>query len=210
MYKVSVYYFDENVSKVMYKHEIDNLPWDVIPDLEDPKFVPFVKYQTHITPTMKRCLVIIYYEDYKGFRAPIKCYYELNITEVDEYLFNWDNVPGEGNGALLYKLMNRNIMDGHNISWVEAAEIRKSDDGKTIHIFKGENSAKITIDEKEGKATLNVSNGNNSGRFNLNLKVKTENGELKIYKGISSGKIFEEHYDKLQIGTYVGTSGWDC
>jgi len=209
VYKVSVYYFDKNVSEVMYTHEIDNLPWDVIPDLEDPKFIPFVKYQTHITPTMKRCLVIIYYEDYKGFREPIKCYYELNITEVDEYLFNWDNVPGEDKGALLYKLMNRDIMDGHNIIWVGDAEIRKSDDGKTIHIFKGENSAKITIDEKEEKATLNVSNGNNSGRFNLDLKVKTENGELKIYKGISSGKIFEEHYNKLQIGTYVGTSGWN-
>ena len=83
VYDVRAYYFDENVSEVMYAHEIDNLPWDVIPDLEDPKFVPFVKYQTHITPTMKRCLVIIYYEDYKGFREPIKCYYELNITEED-------------------------------------------------------------------------------------------------------------------------------
>lgn len=210
VYDVGVYYFGENVSKVMSGHGIDNLPWDVIPDLEDTQLVPFVKYQTNVNPTMKRCLVIIYYEDYKGFREPIKCYYKLNVTEVDVYLFNWDRVPryGDANRGLLQRLMDEDIMDGHNISWAESAEIRKSDDNKTIRIFKEENSAEITIDEKDGKATLIV--GDNAPIY---LKVKTVDGELKIYKGVSRGRIFEEYYNKPQnrrIGTYVGTSGWDC
>lgn len=210
VYDVGVYYFGENVSKVMCRHGIDNLPWDVIPDLEDMQLVPFVKYQTNITPTMKRCLVIIYYEDYKGFREPIKCYYKLNITEVDVYLFNWGSVPRYeyANRGLLHRLMDKDIIDGRNISWADGAEISKSDDGKTIHIFKGENSAKITIDEKGEKATLIVGD-----YVPIYLKVKKENGELNIYKGVSSGRIFEEYYNKPQnrrIGTYVGTSGWDC
>lgn len=210
VYDVGVYYFGENVSKVMSGHGIDNLPWEVIPDLEDTQLVPFVKYQTNINPTMKRCLVIIYYEDYKGFREPIKCYYKFNITEVDVYLFNWDRVPRYeyANRDLLRRLMDKDIMDGRNISWTEGAEIRKSDDNKTIRIFKGENSAKITIDEKEEKATLIVGD-----YVPIYLKVKNEDGELKIYKGVSRGRIFEEYYNEPQnrrIGAYVGTSGWDC
>ena len=86
VYKVRVYYFDENLSKVDHAPSmIDNLQsgWEIIPELEGMQFAPFVEYRTTITPRMKRCLVIIYYEDYKGFREPIKCYYKLNITEED-------------------------------------------------------------------------------------------------------------------------------
>ena len=212
VYDVRAYYFDENLSKTgPVPHTMDNLQsgWEIIPDLENTQLPSLVKYNTFLDTRMKRCLVIIYYEDYKGFREPIKCYYKLNITEVDVYLFNWDRVPRYeyANKGLLQHLMDKDIMDGRNISWAEGAEISKSDDGKTINIFKGENSAEITIDEKEEKATLIVGD-----YVPIYLKVKTADGELNIYKGVSKGRIFEEHYNKPQnrrIGTYVGTSGWD-
>ena len=212
VYNVKAYYFDENLSEAgPAPHTMDNLQsgWEIIPDLENTQLLPLVKYQTFLDTRMKRCLVIIYYEDYKGFREPIKCYYKLNITEVDVYLFNWGSVPRYeyAKTILLQHLMDKDIMDGRNISWAEGAEISKSDDGKTIHIFKGENSAKITIDEKEEKATLIV--GDNAPIY---LKVKTVDGELNIYKGVYRGRIFEEYYNEPQnrrIGTYVGTSGWD-
>ena len=86
VYDVRAYYFDENLSKTgPAPHTMDNLQsgWGIIPNLENTQLLPLVKYQTFLDTRMKRCLVIIYYEDYKGFREPIKCYYKLNITEED-------------------------------------------------------------------------------------------------------------------------------
>ena len=89
----------------------------------------------------------------------------------DSYLFNWDNVPGTDSERLL-----RFLTDDIDIGWAENAEILKSDDGKTIRIFKDENSAEIIINEREGKATLKISDGRTH-----DLKVKKENCKLNIY-----------------------------
>ena len=88
------------------------------------------------------------------------------------YLFSCDNVPGNDSERLI-----RFLRDDLDIGWVESAEIRKSDDGKTIRIFKDENSAEIMIDEKKEKATLKISDGRTH-----DLKVKKEYGKLNIYK----------------------------
>ena len=90
----------------------------------------------------------------------------------NKHLFNWDNVPGIDNDGLL-----EYIKDNLDISWVESAEIKKSDDGKAIQIRRGGNSAEIKIDEAEENATLEISDG----RIH-NLTVKKENGKLNIYK----------------------------
>jgi hypothetical protein len=88
-------------------------------------------------------------------------------------LFSWDEVPGNDSDRLLEYLK-----DYHDITWAESAEIRKSDGGKTIHIFKGENSAEIMIDEVVEQATLKISDG----RRIHDLKVEKENGRLTIYE----------------------------
>ncbi|MGB3457898.1 MAG: carboxypeptidase-like regulatory domain-containing protein [Halobacteriota archaeon] len=88
------------------------------------------------------------------------------------YLFSWANVPGDDSDRLL-----RFLVDDLDIDWAENAEIHKSDDGKTIRIFKDENSAEIKIDEEKEKATLKISDGRTH-----DLKVKSENGKLKLYK----------------------------
>jgi hypothetical protein len=88
-----------------------------------------------------------------------------------EHLFSWDNIPGNDRERFLSYLSNH-----RDISWVEGAEIRKSDDDKAIYIFKDENSAEIIIDEKEERATLKIGDGKP-----LDLKVKKEGDELNIY-----------------------------
>jgi len=88
------------------------------------------------------------------------------------YLFSRENVPGDDSDRLL-----RFLVDDLDIDWAESAEIHKSDDGKTIHIFKDENSAEIKIDEEQEEATLEISDG----RIH-DLTVKREDGKLKLYK----------------------------
>lgn len=94
------------------------------------------------------------------------------IIEIDMmYLFSWDDVSGiEGERLLHY------LKEDFDISWAEGAGIRKSDNGRIIQIYKGENSAEITMDEEEKIATLKIEEGQT---FNLN--VKKDNGKLAIY-----------------------------
>lgn len=80
------------------------------------------------------------------------------------------NVPGNDSERLL-----KFLKDDLNIGWAENAEISKSKDGKTLHIFKDENLAEITIDEEKEKATLKISEVRT-----YDLKVKKENGKLEI------------------------------
>jgi len=89
-----------------------------------------------------------------------------------EHLFSWDNISGNDSERFLSYLSNY-----RNIRWAESAEIRKSADGKTIHIFKDENSAEVTIDEKEEKAPLKI--GDNKTPHDL--KIKKVGDELNIY-----------------------------
>ena len=91
-----------------------------------------------------------------------------------EDLFSWDKVPGKGSDRLL-----RYLWDDNDIDWAKNAKIRKSEDGKSIHIIKGRNSAKISIDEAGENATLEIRDG--SGRT-YDLKVRDVHGEQKIHK----------------------------
>ena len=108
----------------------------------------------------------------------------MEIVCGKAYLFSWDNVPGTDNERLLGFLR-----DDLDIGWAENAEIRKSDDGKTICIFKDENSAEIMIVEKKEKATLKISDGKTH-----DLKVKKENCELNIYRNSRQGILRREEY----------------
>jgi hypothetical protein len=92
-----------------------------------------------------------------------------NYTE--KYLYNW-NVSGNDSKEEL----ERALRDNFRIDWVEDANINKSNDNRTIYITKDDDSAEIIMDEKKEKATLKISDDQT-----YELKVKTENGKLKIY-----------------------------
>lgn len=91
-----------------------------------------------------------------------------------KYLFSWDDISGNDSERLLRCI--RFVSGKLGIERTGNAEILKSDDGKTIYIFTDENSAEIIIDEKNEKATLKISDSRP-----CDLKVKKENGELKVY-----------------------------
>jgi hypothetical protein len=101
------------------------------------------------------------------------------------YLFSWDNVPGNDSERLLIFLL-----DDLDIDWAENAEIRKSDDGKIICIFKDENSAEIMIDEEKEKATLKIGDGKI-----IDLKVKKENGK-EFSRIFTPAEVFDLLFDK--------------
>lgn len=105
-------------------------------------------------------------------------------------MFSWDNVPGSDSERLL-----RLLRDSFYIDWAargKYAEIRKSDDGKTIRISKDENSAEIEFDEKKEKATLKISCWRTH-----DLKVKKENGKLNVYKTEIKDAELNELYSRM-------------
>jgi len=95
--------------------------------------------------------------------------YSKNIEIIGEYLFSWNDIPGKDSERLI-----RFLREDLDIDWAENAKICKSDDGKTIHILKGKNKAEISLDEKNKKATIKISNDRTH-----DLKVK---GKLKIHE----------------------------
>ena len=113
----------------------------------------------------------------------------------DSKLFCWDNVPGNDNDSLL-----RFLRDDLDIDWAENAEIRKSEDGNTIHISKNKNSAEIKIDEKNEKATLKVSDGKKH-----NLTVNDVNGKRNMYDSNNSAFVFR-FTSGMIYSVYIGYS----
>jgi hypothetical protein len=94
------------------------------------------------------------------------------------FLFSWDDVRRDNNKGL-----RRSLKDVYKINWSENAKISKSDDNKTINITKlvpcFRYVAKITIDEKNEKATLKINDGNV-----YTLIIKKENGKQNIYRSV--------------------------
>ena len=116
----------------------------------------------------------------------------------EEYLFSWDDVPGNDSDRLL-----RFLRDDFGIGWAENKGIHKFDDGKTIRIFKDENWAEITIDVGKEKATFKIRDGRTH-----DLKVKKENGKLNIYeedtRGILVNIIFDFSNNERLLADEIG------
>ena len=68
----------------------------------------------------------------------------INI-EPSPYLFDLDEVSENGNDN---KVLLKYLLDFHGIDWAECDDINKSNDGRTINIYKDENLAVIMIKEK--------------------------------------------------------------
>jgi hypothetical protein len=90
-------------------------------------------------------------------------------TDIETYLFNWNIVSGNDSNEELKKALS----DNFKIEW-EDANISKS--RGIINIYADNLSAEIVMDGKKEKATLKISDGQT-----YELKVKTEDGMLKIY-----------------------------
>ncbi|NQE45910.1 ATP-dependent DNA helicase Rep [ANME-1 cluster archaeon GoMg2] len=163
-------------ARVVFILNVDKDMYGFPCELEDPSiFEPAIKGRKrdkeeeerrlfYVAVTRAKEDVIIYTQ---------KCAESKFLKEIEnQYLFSWDNVPGNDSDIFLKFL--RNDLD---IDWTQNAEISKSDDDKTICIIKDESSAEIVIDEKKEKATLKISDGRT-----CSLKVKKEGGKLNIYE----------------------------
>lgn len=97
----------------------------------------------------------------------------LEYLSLDTYLFNWDDVSESNSKEILdflkYHLEHR---------WIENAEIKKSNDNKTITITKGQNSIKFNLKKDENKVVAEIHGGLNVYEYLL----KEENGRLNVYE----------------------------
>ena len=157
-----------------FKHLVSNLKnpeqfWDTISEMEFNAYFnncfqielePKIHYNKHKHPKRLDSQITIHQRN---------ILFEI-LTPRIEKLFSWDDVPGNDSKKLL-----KDLKKDYDINWAESAEICKSSDGKTICIFKDENSVEIIIDENEETATLKIGDGRTH-----DLEVERECGRLNI------------------------------
>lgn len=103
------------------------------------------------------------------------------ITDAN-YLFNWDEIPGDDNGRLIEFLKRKSDND-----WVETARIEKIDN-KTINVFSENKSVYLRLNNNKTKVETDKY---------IELIVKQENGILNIYESKSLiEKIFDAIFPK--------------
>ncbi len=101
-----------------------------------------------------------------------------------EYLFSWEEIPGNDNVRLIEFLMQN-----FSIEWVKAAKIKKNDDGKTIRVNSEENFLSLTLNDEKTNINLEIDDGRTD-----KFIVKIKNGKLNIYK-----KEDQTHYLKFVV-----------
>lgn len=89
-----------------------------------------------------------------------------------QYLFGWENIPGNDNEKLIEFLMQ-----DFSIEWIKTAKINKTDDDKTIMVTNDKNYLSITLNNKKTDVNVEIDDGKTD-----KFIVKTENGKLNIYK----------------------------
>ena len=116
--------------------------------------------------------------------------FESARVKEETYLFCWDTVHINDNDKRLRSFLMYDL----DLGWAKDARIHIFDVGKTIRIFKDENSVEIIINEKKEKASLKISDG-----ITQDLKVKKENGKLNIYSKFITYKELEKGRDLAKI-----------
>jgi DNA-directed RNA polymerase subunit B" len=115
-----------------------------------------------------------------------------NLEEAQEFLFNWDEVPGKDNSKLLEFLKLR-----YNLIWLKNATIEKTDDEKTIKIFSDKNSVIFKLNDEETNLNLTIDN-----EKSYRLIVKNEVGKTNIYTELTR----EEAMEKIGVRVASGQS----
>ena len=100
-------------------------------------------------------------------------YMHDNSEKVDEYLFSWENVPGNESQSLISYL--KNDLD---IDWADNAQIIKTNDNETIRVFTSENSLELTLEDNKSKILTTI----DSDSYYDSKKIKKENGKICVYR----------------------------
>lgn len=70
------------------------------------------------------------------------------------YLFNWTRIPPDDTWRL-----KAYLKDTLHLDWIDAAEVKKADDGRAVKISLGANEINITLSDGNYKAVLSTSTG---------------------------------------------------
>ncbi len=96
---------------------------------------------------------------------------DLNVDWVKE-TFSWNEIPGKDSCRFIEFLIHN-----FEVEWIRAANIKKSNDGKTIDISDGKNAISLKLHDSKTKVNLKI----DACRTDEFI-AKMENGTLSIYK----------------------------
>ncbi len=100
--------------------------------------------------------------------------YPVESAKV-EYLFSWDDVPGNDSGRLIDFLRQ-----SFDIDWVKTAKIEKIDGGKTIRVSTGKNSLSLRLNDEKNEVHLTIDDGR-TNEFIAMINGQIKNGKLNVY-----------------------------
>jgi hypothetical protein len=100
-------------------------------------------------------------------------YMHDNTERVYEYIFSWDNVPGNESQSLISYLKNYTGID-----WADNTQIVKTNDNETIRVFTSENSLELTLEDNKSEILTTIG----SDSYHDSKKIKKENGNICVYK----------------------------
>ncbi|TAN35368.1 MAG: TraB/GumN family protein [Candidatus Methanoperedens sp.] len=120
----------------------------------------------------------------------------------DEYLFNWNEIPGKDNRRVI-EFLKKN----HNADWLDNANIEKLDDGKAVCICADREKMFLHMDEKKGTVILSIDKKNT-----FEFGVEKENGKLNVYKPQTISDMMDNKLFRIilvaafaNVGSMIGT-----
>ena len=126
---------------------------------------------------------------------------DLKKILKDEYLFNWNEIPGKDSGRVIELLKKK-----HNAEWLDNANVEKIDDGKTIRVSADSKQAFLKMNEK-GTVKLSIDNGKT-----FEFMVEEEKGKLNVYKPQTMTEIMDNKLFRIMlvallanVGSTIGT-----
>ena len=106
--------------------------------------------------------------------------------EKGEYLFSWDEIPGNDNGKLIEFLKQK-----FEIDLLKTAEIEKINNGNTIKVTTKINHLSLNLNQEKTEVIFTIDYD-----WTDKFMAKMENGKLNIYKG---EKAKEKEWDDVLI-----------
>ncbi len=112
-----------------------------------------------------------------------------------EYLFSWEDVPGNDSGRLIDFLIR-----GYDIDWVKTAKIEKIDDGKTIRVSTGKNSLSLRLNDEKNSVYLTIDDGR-ANEFTAMINGQIKNGKLNVYFIEDDGGHYLDSFPSIRKNT---------
>lgn len=120
----------------------------------------------------------------------------------DEYLFNWNEIPGKDSGRMIELLKKK-----HNVEWLDNANIEKTDDGKTVSVSADRKQAFLRMNENKGTVDLSIDNGKT-----FEFIMEEEKGKLNVYRPQTMSEMMDNKLFRIilvallaNIGSTLGT-----